>query len=314
MPFYCYAFDIVSEQNAPTFALSMSGDCGVDDAITDAPATRDPVAACADLELTFVTDSQEGGYVVVVLESGDSGNVLFSQNTFDANSAYGADESQICIAPDTCAEVYVFDDMGDGFEVGSGFILEVDGMIELEVVANDVGTPCPDCDGPNVTFWSTQFGSCAESAATSTPIPTVPAPPVDFGNATEVPEAGITVCMAFTVDIVTDATPEEYSTIVFDLADLNDNDAVDNPLLSASGVGFDPNTPYTGSLDCLDPVNCYAFVFYDDGLDGLGDGGEVVARLDGEIIFNLTAGDVTDLVPLDDGTAGFWLTLFGVCN
>ena len=292
------------------------GDCEVDSGSTTAPtAVEDPTASCADLDLAFVTDTQEDGYVIVVLESGNFGNVLFSQNSFEAETAYGADESQICIAPGTCAEVYIFDDMGDGFEVGSGFILEVDGATVLEVVANDIGTPCPDCDGTNVTFWSTQFGSCAESAATSTPVPTVPAPPIDMGNnATEAPDAGITVCMEFVLDIFTDATPEQYSTIVFDLADLNDNDAIDNPLLSASGSAFDPNTPYTGTLDCLDPISCYAFVFYDDGMDGLGESGNVVARVDGEVIFNLTAGDVTDFVPLDDGTSGFWLTLFGLCS
>ncbi|KAL3924203.1 MAG: hypothetical protein SGARI_006080, partial [Bacillariaceae sp.] len=105
------------------------GDCVVaDDGSTTAPTTVvDPTASCADLDLAFVTDTQADGYVIVVLESGNFGNVLFSQNSFEPETAYGADESQICIAPGTCTEVYVFDDAGDGFEVGSGFILEVDG-------------------------------------------------------------------------------------------------------------------------------------------------------------------------------------------
>jgi hypothetical protein len=291
------------------------GDCVANDGATSAPTTLSPPeASCADLDLAFVTDTQEDGYVIVLLEADNFGNVLFSQNSFEAETAYGADESQICIAPGGCYEIYVFDDAGDGFEVGSGFTLDIDGETVMEVVANDLGTPCLDCDGDNVVFWSAQFG-CTESAETSTTVPTVPAPPIALVNNTDAPEAeaGITVCMEFVLNFTSDSTPEQYSTIVFDLADLNDDDSIGNPLLSVTGSAFDANTPYSGVLGCLDPLSCYAFVFYDDGMDGLGAGGEVTATVDGSIILSLTAGDLRDFVPLDDGTSGFWLALFGNC-
>ncbi|KAL3910840.1 MAG: hypothetical protein SGARI_001931, partial [Bacillariaceae sp.] len=256
------------------------GDCVVDEEVATGPPTNVsvPEATCADLDLSFVTDSQEEGYVVVVLESGNFENVLFSQNTFSASTTYMANETNICLAPGGCWEAFVFDNEGDGFEVGSGFIMDVDGTTVLEVVAGNTGTPCLDCDGNNVVFWSSQFGSC--DVAASTPEPTIE-------TATEAPVAaptaedavvGITLCMEFALEWMTDSTPDENSLVVFDMADLDD-DVIDFPILSAGGTpgAFDPLRTYGGKMDCLDPIKCYALVVYDTGMDGLGEGGSVTA-------------------------------------